>query len=368
MPKKLKDKKRRDFSIFTARMNPLIDYLRSYQYELKALIGSIQHLPAKPKIPEIITLGRVDIWPCKDGAVVLIYRSDSGDIDINKKNPLNKSVNEFLKDHEVCSYYDFTGNQLGLFATLQIENISDAIVHLAGSKIETEGRDFRTKYQRAMIIGWKAELPQPNKEALKDFRVAYAIRNIGGIELEGLVAKEKYDISTNKAKRLIIEFKELLQKAGKEEKLQMFFKNYPEFLYPDYIKSFPKFKLGDDFVTDYVFLVQKASGPEYVFIEIERSDKPIFTIKTGQFSHEFTNAKDQLLEWENWLTINHSYIIRKLPKLYKPQFHLIMGRSNELTREQRNKLKTEFAGTNRKFSTYDDLINHFQQIIINLLE
>lgn len=45
-----------------------------------------------------------------------------------------------------------------------------------------------------------------------------------------------------------------------------------------------------------------------------------------------------------------------------------MGRSPSLTEEQRAKQKTEYAGTDRVFSTYnDDLVKHFQQIIIRLI-
>ena len=113
-----------------------------------------------------------------------------------------------------------------------------------------------------------------------------------------------------------------------EEDIHIFLKNHPEFLYPDYIKCFPKFNLGEDYVTDYVLLVQGAKGTEYVFIEIKRPEKELFT-KAGQFSADFIQAEDQLLNWDNWLTKNHAYISRKLDNFYKPQFHLIIDRSIE---------------------------------------
>jgi len=72
------------------------------------------------------------------------------------------------------------------------------------------------------------------------------------------------------------------------------------------------------------------------------------------------------LKWEEWITKNLAYVIKKLPALYKPKFHLIMGRSPSLTEEQINKLKTEFTGTDRVFSAYDDLVKYFQQIITHL--
>jgi hypothetical protein len=123
--------------------------------------------------------------------------------------------------------------------------------------------------------------------------------------------------------------------------------------------------LGEDFVTDYVFLVQSLEGPEYVFVEIERASKEIFT-KQGWFAASFTQAKDQILEWDKWISQNQAYILRKLPRLFKPKFHLIMGRGKGLTNEQREKLRTEFAPTSRTFSTYDDLVDRFERIIARI--
>lgn len=109
------------------------------------------------------------------------------------------------------------------------------------------------------------------------------------------------------------------------------------------------------------------NGPEYIFVEIERADKDIF-VKSGQFSASFTQAKDQLLDWDNWLTKNHAYVSGKLPNLYKPQFHLVIGRDTDLTKDQKEKIQSEFSATSRRFSTYDDLSNRFRAIVDRLLE
>jgi len=159
----------------------------------------------------------------------------------------------------------------------------------------------------------------------------------------------------------------LLDTAQKEEELQIFLKKHPEFLYPDFIDCKPKFKLGKEFVTDYVLLVQGHQGLEYVFVEIERPDKKLFT-DSGQFSANFTQAKDQLLEWDGWLTKNHAYVSRDLPNLYKPQFHLVFGRGTELNIDQKEKIQTEFYNTPRRFSTYDNLATRFKNIIERLIK
>jgi len=211
----------------------------------------------------------------------------------------------------------------------------------------------------------KLNSQKPDERALDDFRTVFVTRNVAGPEALGLPLSEGQKLTEKKASKIINEFNSLLNAAEKEEELQHFLAEHPELLYPDFIECFPKFKLGDDFVTDYVFLVQSHEGPEYVFVEIERANKEIF-IKQGQFSASFTQAKDQILNWDKWITQNHAYIAKKLPGLFKPKFHLIMGRSEGLTNEQREKLKTEFAATSRGFSTYSDLADRFQQIIARI--
>lgn len=359
-------KKRRKLSVFSSRLDQLIDYLKAYQHSLRALISSVSQGDIEPVAPDVATIGKVDVWPCKDGAVVLIYKSTSGDISIKKKMPVNKSVNKFLKENEAVLFYDSEGNRFQFHPSFRFGDVSKVIFHIAESRIKSGREEYRTKYQRAIIVGSKAKLRRPDQEAIRDFRTAYAMKNIGSSALLGLIQKEKEDVLRIKAQELVAEFENLLEKAKNEEELQKFLIEHPEFLYPDYIKKLPKFKLGDDYVTDYVFLTQGVSGREYVFVEIEKADKQIFTAKSGQFSHEFTQAKDQLLKWDEWISNNHAYVIQKLPELYKPKYHLIMGRGHSLTEEQRNKLKTEFTGTDRVFSTYDDLVKHFQQIVIRL--
>lgn len=168
-----------------------------------------------------------------------------------------------------------------------------------------------------------------------------------------------------RADALADEFRSLLADVKKEEEIQTFLSEHPEFIYPDFIECQPRFRLGDDFVTDYVFRVQGQDGEGYVFVEIERVSKRIFTAGK-QFTADFTQAKNQLLEWEAWVRRNHSYVEQKLPSLYQPNYHLIMGRNSELNGRERQKLATEFKGTSRIFSTYDDLLERYKTIVRKL--
>lgn len=161
------------------------------------------------------------------------------------------------------------------------------------------------------------------------------------------------------------EFERLLNTARREGTLQSFLKAHPELAYPDHIRCYPQFALGSEYVADFVFLVQGLQGQQYVFVEIQKATKKLFT-KRGQFTAQFTQAADQLLNWERWIRRNHAYMRERIPDLKNPLFHLIIGRGHALTAEQREKLQDATAGTNKVYSTYDDLLLRFRQIVLNV--
>ncbi len=352
---------------FGARAAPIVEYVKLYQHALRALYKALPENIKDSLKSRLAVIGRSEIWPCLDGAIVLISQDSKSDITVAIKDPLNKTVDDFMKSSTASAYYDKDGKKAPVQAVISVKDASKAILHFADNKIESAGKIFRPNYDRGIIIGWGAKLESPDTQALDDFKSAFITKNFGGNEALNLSIQEEQKITRTKAERLIDKFTELLNTSEKEEDLQLFLKNHPEFLYPDFIECYPKFKLGEDYVTDYVLLVNGPQGSEYIFIEIERPNKEIF-IKAGQFSADFTQAKDQILEWDNWLTKNHAYVSRKLPNFYKPQFHLVIGRDTNLTIENKEKIQSEFSATSRRFSTYDDLVKRFKTIVDHLLQ
>lgn len=351
---------------FGDKTNKIVEYIKLYQHSLRAIARALSDKLRDPSKSSIATIGKSEIWPCTDGAVVLIYESESQDIEIDVKDPIGKNVTGFLRTGSACAFYTKNSIKANQRFSISIDDASKVIIHFGDNTIKSKQGVLKTKYKRGSIIGWEAELENPDKAAFEDFQFAYTTRNVGGEESTTLPIQEKVNLTRTKADELINLFNKLLETSAEEEDIQDFIKKHPEFLYPDYIECYPKFKLGEDYITDYVLLVQSPQGLEYVFVEIERPDKDIF-VKAGQFSSEFTQAKDQLLDWDNWLTKNHAYISRKLPGFYKPQFHLIIGRDTNMAVEQKEKIQSEFIGTARRFSTYDDLVIRFKKIVDRLL-
>lgn len=170
------------------------------------------------------------------------------------------------------------------------------------------------------------------------------------------------------AKNLSERFVTLLDTAQSENELQKFLEEYPEFLYPEFEECIPKPNLGGERQPDFAISIREAGNVQWIFIEIEKSSKKIFTEgKNFQFHHYFTQAKGQLLEWDKLISRDHAFFERRFPGLFKPKFHLIFGRDSELDNPRRDMLLTEFSETtNRRFSTYDDLVNKFQKILQRL--
>jgi hypothetical protein len=147
--------------------------------------------------------------------------------------------------------------------------------------------------------------------------------------------------------------------------LQVFLEAHPEFVYPEHDLALPKPTLGGERQPDFAFSIRSSFGSQWIFVEIERPDKRVFTTGQGfQFTHEFTQAKGQLLQWDTLITRDCGFFEKRFPGLLKPEFHLIFGRDSELDSSRREMLVAEFSGSpNRRFSTFDDLANRFETII-----
>jgi hypothetical protein len=364
--------KKRRIDTFGNRANRVKEFINAYQYSLRALVRSLPTTQKMPSPKGFAVIGLCEIWPCRDAAVVLLYQNPSNDIEVAVKDPLQRTAGGLLQDPRIAGLYDEHGKLGNLPGSLQFmffhsDDASGIVQHFADISMTLGNVEHRTKFQRGMVLGWDVPLEKPDELALQDFRAEFVARNIVGTESEELPAQEARRLAAQDISNLAKEFQALLDTAESEEQLQQFLKAHPELIHPDHITCRPKFELGKELETDYVFHVQGLSGLEYVFVEIESATKKVFT-QGGQFSSAFTQAKNQLLDWERWITQNLAYASRDLPDLYAPRFHLVMGRSRDLNTQQREKLKTEFASTSREFSTYDDLVERFLKVVERVLQ
>lgn len=104
-----------------------------------------------------------------------------------------------------------------------------------------------------------------------------------------------------------------------------------------------KFKIGNEYISDFVYLTKCSDEWYVVFVEIENPRKKIFT-KDDHFTTDFNHAYEQVQDWERYLkdSSNREHILRALKSIRHPQimrdnnvsfkYLLIYGR-----KEERNK-------------------------------
>lgn len=145
------------------------------------------------------------------------------------------------------------------------------------------------------------------------------------------------------------EYDSILENCKDENEVQKYLEKHSELLPVDnwilghYVHcSFiiTKFKLGNEHVTDFVYLTKCSDEWYVVFVEIENPKKKIFTSKK-HFTKEFNHAYEQVEDWERYLNDSHNTInvLRALKALRNPcimrdenvsfKFLLIYGRSGE---------------------------------------
>ena len=316
--------KRSSAKLRIKKLSNVIGYIQAYEYALNAAVAVLSAEAANTKQSGILSVGRTQVWPCSDGVLVAITGNKDRKISVEVNEPVSITMARLFEGSRFSTMYHPSGWPTRFHIRVGGEGgMEKGIFEISGARVVGEPGDIelmRAGFDKVLLIGWQAPLTQPpDEKAVGNIRFALAGVNLSASpdtsgSLQSLGVTE-----------LVGKFKSLLEGDNREEELQKFLSQNPAFLYPDMLECFPKFKLGDDFVTDYVFKIQGAHGLEYVFVEIERSQKPIFVDK-GHFSADFTQAKSQLLSWEGWIEKNHSYVSQKLPGLFKPRFHLVMGR------------------------------------------
>lgn len=210
------------------------------------------------------------------------------------------------------------------------------------------------------LIGWRAIASVNIKEraiedAKKSISDAFGLTNLK---------------SQSSADSLLRQYRALLSTSAQERELQTFLSAHPEFLYPDHEIAISQPGLAGERKPDFAFSVRSSLGIKWIFVEIERPNKRIFTGGADfQFSSEFTQAENQILQWDALITREYAFFSTRFPGLFKQEYHLVFGRDAELDQARRDRLATKFScGLIRTFSTFDDLAIRFETIAKRVFE
>jgi Domain of unknown function (DUF4263) len=345
------------------RIVKAVEYLGTYQHTLRKIIGGMpeearRRLGGQPNLH--LASGPTEVVVCTNGVVAMIQNGLVGEITIAVTTPnvISQTMIDYLNSvgERLFTFTDPI-SKMSVKGNRAIFQNGDAYDLMFFNLIisDSTNRMWLPPATKVFLIGWKAiesgdVLVKATEGARKSVEDAFAFINLR---------------SGSNAHQLLGEYRALLHSATTEAELQKFLEGHPEFVSPEHDVALPQPSLGGERQPDFGFSMRSAFGARWLFVEIERPNKSIFTRgENFQFSHEFTQAKGQLLQWDSLIARDYSFFEKRFPGLLKPEFHLIYGRDKELDAPRREMLAAEFSSSsNRTFSTFDDLATRLENIV-----
>ncbi len=166
----------------------------------------------------------------------------------------------------------------------------------------------------------------------------------------------------NKLKDGINELSEGLNSyARNENRLQEILTTYPILFGTEYIEVLDKHSFGSEYEADYVL---KRYNGLYDVVEIEASTLNVYT-KQGNPASALVHAEQQIMDWLEWIEHNNPYAREKIQGFYSPKGYVVIGRSNTLTLETKEKLRRRNLVFRDKIEviTYDDLLENAKSLL-----
>lgn len=153
----------------------------------------------------------------------------------------------------------------------------------------------------------------------------------------------------------------LLGRVGTREKdLHCFLRQHTQVLDSHVAAVYSEVRIGKyraDLVLQY-----HQSDKRVVLVELEPHSAQIFTKRNSQ-RHKVTHAVQQVQDWIREIHNNASNLPQWLAGNYTAEGMVVIGRSKDLTQEQKDTLMINNAKSNIKILTYDDLLERFQRLI-----
>lgn len=349
-----------------------LNVIREYEEEYWQTIAKGKEFLPEGILPDFLTaVQQVVIHDCMDGYLVLRYGEQEGNEFIITRDSSMK-WQALLHQQKL---YDQYGGESTWRATLQMEEPAKFAGHsvsIAELTIPRGGVILRPKWLSAtIIVGEPGEdFSNGDEAAKKDIRTFLSAANLGVPVVPQI--KDTRDGVIKKLESLLAEYRQCLTEARDEEDVQKFLKQNPFILNP-WGTIHPKYRLGKEYVCD--FLIEDPTAPDFkhTFVEIEPAATELF-LKSQKRQTEFRakvhQALNQLRDWEIWIRDNISYLRQQdFPEFDQAGFILVIGRSVGLSPAQRRVLAAANAeAKNRTILTYDDLANRLKEFINSLRE
>ena len=167
--------------------------------------------------------------------------------------------------------------------------------------------------------------------------------------------------------KILSEYMRLLEQSPvREYVLQTYLTNHPILLNPSYRAVHPQFRLGAEYIAD--FVVETYDG-NYVLVEIEKPTDRLY-LNNGDPSSALTHAEQQVLNWQSWVRQNVAYLRYESNLVMSdPEGLVVIGRRSQLNGDERQKLaeRNRSLRGHLKIVTFDTLSLRLSQIIDNIM-
>jgi hypothetical protein len=201
--------------------------MNKYQHLIRQLMSKmpkeqVESIMKNKQASNTIATGPASIWPCLDGWLVGIRNSFDNQIVYSFEIPskltmvelYNERNNEFLLFYDLASKFRIPGKSFTFNADISF-NTNIIEIPIASP----EGTHLIGQYSKIIFVGKDHPNSQwPEEHSLFDIKYATEYINLDG---------------PNKAKELVTQFEFLLAESKREEDLQIFLNNHPEFIFAD---------------------------------------------------------------------------------------------------------------------------------------
>lgn len=349
-----------------------LNIIRKYEEDYRQTMDKAGEFLPKEVLPDFPTsVQQIVIYDCTDGYLILRYSKREGSkFIITRRSSINWQ--ELLHQQKL---YDEYGRESTQRFTLKIKeptkfkghfiSISRPLIMLRG------GLKLRPKYLSAtIVVGEPGEdLSHGDEDAKNDIRTFLSATNLGVSVVQEI--EDTRDRVIKELEGLLARYRQCITGAKDEEDVQQFLKENPFILNP-WGTIHPKYKLGKEYVCD--FLIEDPLAPDFkhIFVEIEPAATELFhksEKRETEFRAEVHHALNQLSNWEIWIRKNIAYLRQDFQEFDQASFILVIGRDANLSQAQRKVLMDENArARNRTILTYDDLTNRLEGMINSLRE
>lgn len=172
---------------------------------------------------------------------------------------------------------------------------------------------------------------------------------------------------TGRLLSILEEYRKIITEKNYEERvIHRYLRDHPVLLFPTkkrLLYEYPLMRNGA-LVHKIDFVIEMTTG-RYILVELENPKHPIFT-QAGDYTAVVNHAERQVEDWTLFMRNSPEAVADKLPGLVAPEGMIVVGRSADFGRQDRDRLRIHNEKHDIKLYTYDDLAEEAENHIAHI--